>query len=684
MTDRDEYLEMAAALAAPAPRSKTNREFAGTLLLPDGPQAGERYDPDSEPAQSVIFDALDGKILDGTGKPFRDIVYVAATQVGKSLAAVLVPSMAAVCADSSVIYCLPTGDLISKVWTTKLLPSIRGCGLGDWLPDQGPGARGGKPSALVMRHPSTGRRAGAIIFMAGGEGKKREVGQAGVTAKTVLIDEADEYEDSHRVALIRQRAASFGREAVTITTSTVKKDTGSVILALYQDSTASRLWFACPHCHRYQPLEWDCVRYDGADDPAALDSARYYCAHCAAAWTEADRQVALQSWRLVHTGQHIDESGALTGALPRTHTFGLRCGKLDYHLGFGLGDLAVEHRRAKARVDLAGDHGLMRSFYRDRLSREYTGDQILDDVGTPQQLSKTGLAARSECSTYNVAERSKEKDGDGYWVSDCPTEVEALCAACDVQRGGVKAPGRLYFLITGFDSQFRTYDLAWGSLVLAPIGTAPNTVQLHEGLERLNELWTALATRFERPLIRRGVDVGDRQDEIRQWLIRHPEVWPVKGENYGMKAEDKGFDSPGWLYRRVQAGKWNLYHVDVSPVRRQAQAQFLVPVGKPGSGHLPKGLNRQDSLVSHYCATAEIPDGRGGTRWSEREIDRKHHPDWARRHDLLDCRTYALALIHQWLRESDRRRAQSEYVKALEAQKPPPPNEDWVGRDSWV
>jgi hypothetical protein len=674
--DATTLAERALARAKKRRTPLTYRAFAKTTVLPAGPLKGHPYDPDSDPCQSYLIDQLD------SGRWERIFVCTPPQIGGKTTVGVLFPALRnAIALRLPVGYGLPTLQDLDKAWAEKLKPALTGSGYGDHLPKAGPGARGGRGHTLQFTDPESGELEGMLVFLAGGA--------YGSTVAAAIVDEVDQFRTSDgepqwgALEDIFARADAYGRRALRIAVGTIENDDRSIIIPLVKEQgTGTRPWWPCPHCNRFRLWSWAEIHYEPTDEDSARKSARLNCPACAALISDGERLKALRLMRFIHRGQTIDENGETVGTAPRTTALGLLWTALD-SVRSNLGELAVDHLRARAQVEARNDHGLMRKFVRYRLCEPYTGDKILDD-GAPQQLSKTGLAARSECSTYNVAERSKEKDGDGYWVSDCPTEVEALCAACDVQRGGVKAPGRLYFLITGFDSQFRTYDLAWGSLVLAPIGTAPNTVQLHEGLERLNELWTALATRFERPLIRRGVDVGDRQDEIRQWLIRHPEVWPCKGENYGMKAEDKGFDAPGWLYRRVQAGKWYLYHVDVSPVRRQAQAQFLVPVGKPGAGHLPKGLNRQDSLVSHYCATAEIPDGRGGTRWSEREIDRKHHPDWARRHDLLDCRTYALALIHQWLRESDRRRAQSEYVKALEAQKPPPPNEDWVGRDSWV
>ena len=410
----------------------------------------------------------------------------------------------------------------------------------------------------------------------------------------------------------------------------------------------------------------------------AAESARYYCKHCGTAWTEPDRHSALSRGRLVHSGQGIDESGRTTGDMPRTKTFGLRCSKLDYHLGLGVPDLAVEHRRAKIRADVSSDHGLLRSFYRDRLSQPYTLDQATED-SAPQQLTRAWLAARSTGSHYGFSRQPiRDENGDGYYISECPPEVEAIVAACDVQRGGLRAPPRLYFLVTGFTADFRTYDLAWGSLVMAPMGQAgASTAELHAGLDRLDALVSELGQDYGRTVVRRGVDVGDRQDEIRQWLIRHPSWWPVKGSG-NSKADDNHFDIGGWIYRRQQEGRWHLYLIEVEKVRQQAQNGFLVKPNTPGAAHLPRGILAQDSIAKHYCATALIPDGRGGVTWSWKRC--ADHFEWNNRRDLLDCRTYGLALAHQWLREADRRRAMEEYTKAIEQPKPTDPG--WIDNHS--
>ncbi len=588
-------------LLSPPPRPLTHREFARTLLLPDGPAQGQRYEPDSEPAQSIITDALDGKILDATGKPFRDIVFVAATQTGKSLCGVIVPSMRAVIGlRSPCVYCLPTGDLISKVWTTKLLPSIHGCGLGAWLPETGPGSRGGKAPAIPFFEPVTRRRAGSMIFVAGGEGNKREAGQASVTAGVAVLDEVDEYESSHRVALMKQRVASYGSEALTICTSTVKKDTGSVILGLYEESTQSRLWFACPHCHRYQPLEWENVRYEGADDHAVADSARYYCSHCATGWTETDRHRSLSNYRLVHQGQSVDDGGRISGECPRSRTFGLRASKLDYHIGLGLPDLATEYRRAKSRLEEAGDHGLMRSFYRDRLSREYTAE--LEEMESGKELTWQFLLQRSHRGewgpTRHVTDRSEDRAPTySRHVADPPPDCQGTVAGVDVQHD------RCYWTLVGYSGNGATYDIAWGYEYAREDRTPGNTADFHALLDQISALCVDYSGAL--PFLSGGLDVGDQTDLLMAWIKGRRPLWkPTKGASGALK--DEPGDIPGLVHVRD-----GLCHLATDALREAIHSAYRRPNGEAGACHIPTGLQSTPSdtaYLRHICAEKQVLD----------------------------------------------------------------------------
>ncbi len=659
-------------------RPPTYRAFARTLTLPGGPLKGHPYDPDSDPCQSYLINQMDA------GQWERIYVCAPPQLGGKTIIGILLPALRnAVALRLPVGYALPTLQDLDKAWSEKIKPAIKGSGFGLHLPQSGPGARGGRGHTLEFTDPETGDAEGMLVFLAGGA--------YGSTVAVVAVDEVDQFRTADGAPMWEaledcfQRANAYGRRALRIAVGTIEHDERSIILPLVQEQgTGTRPWAKCPHCNRYQLLSFTQVTYDATDEESARESARLACQHCATLWTEDDRQRAVRAAKFIHRGQTIDEAGDVIGNAPRTTALGLLWTALDSSLG-DLREICVDHLRAKRQLETRTDHGLMRKFYRYRLCECYTGDKI-DDAGLPQQVSRTYLAARSEGSTYNILERTKERDGDGYWIAECPPEVEAISVGIDVQRGGQKAPGRLYYVATGFDQSFRTWDLSWGSLILAPAGHEPSTGQLHTGLDRMSEHLRKLSDQFGRSIVRRGVDVGDRQDEIHLWLKRAPEYSAVKGSNQSMRATERE-DIAGWVYRREQEGRFNIWFIDTSQVRRQAQMQFLVPPNKPGAGHLPRGLIRSDSLITHYCGTAEVPDGRGGTRWSERQSDRQHHADWQYRHDLLDCRTYGLALAYQWLRDGERRRAWEDYQKAA-AETTSTTGSDWstqhAGGESWI
>ncbi len=575
-------------MTAPPAKAPSYSEFAASLYLPDGPQAGERWDPQSEPAQAVKLAMLDGKILDCNGEPFRELVDVSAAQTGKSLTDIIVPAMrSATALGQNVVYCLPTMDLVAKVWTTKLLPSLRGCGLGAWLPSTGPGSKGGKPVALPLVNPTTGARAGSIIFLAGGSGAKREAGQAGVSAGIILNDEADEYENAHRLALVDARAAAFGRHSLKIKTSTVKKDANSVILALFREATGSRLWFSCPHCRRFQPLEWEQVRYDGSDDLTAEASARFYCLQCAVGWTDADRRKALETYQVVHRGQEVDESGAITGPIPRTKAFGLLTTKLDFHLGAGLGELAVEHRRAKARLEESGDHGLMRSFYRDRLAREYTAEIEEMEAGT--ELSSQYLLQRAIRCEWGPVRQVTDRAVDSAptysrHLADPPPAAIGVVAGVDVQRD------RVYWVNVAYGVDGTTWDVAWGYEYGRQDRSPYSKGELFALLDRVDIVTREYSGPI--PFTAGGLDTGDQTDDLLAWLKGKPLWKPTRGSNGTIK-DDPG-DIPGIVHRRE-----GLYLIDTDAVRELLHSAYRRPNGTVGAAHLPNGLQNNSTDMAY-------------------------------------------------------------------------------------
>lgn len=628
-----------------AKRPPTYLDFARTLWVPndDPPPASLPYNPLSDPIQKWLIEQMD--LRDETsGQPYWDRFYVCAPPQwgGKTLVCVILPSLrAAIGCRLPVGYALPTLSDVDRAWQTKVKKAIRQSGYSQYLPKQGPGSKGGRGAAVQFVDPDNGEGLGEMIFMAGGA--------YGSTVAVACVDEADQFRDHQGNPLwddledIFNRANAYRSRALRIAVGTVEHDQNSIILVLVDEhGTGTRIWPKCQHCGRHQLILPDQFSYDPETDKSARNTAHIACRMCGAKWSEPERRQALYDGIFVHRNQEVDDAGRIVGPDPNTRKLGLLWTAFD-SVRADLGQIAQEHRLAKLGQE-RGDHGLMQKWERYRLCcRAKSG---LDESGQPHRITTPYLEARSAASDYALTRQDRIEGGESRYESECPPWVEWLSVSSDVQRGGERSPGRLYYLVQGWNSDGRTWDLAWGTVIMSPTGQQPTTGELHAGLDTLHHRVEEYARSIGKSIAIRGVDVADRQDEIVAWLFRNPKWLPLRGTPQDLKPLDNN-DRPGWLYHRTQSSgsrPWNLWLIPVDDVQRQAQAQFLVPVGKPGSAHIPRGLSRQHALIVHYCAVAWIKDDRGRERWSAGKQDRQWHHEWHYRHDLLDCRMMALAI----------------------------------------
>lgn len=600
----------------------TVREFATKrMLVPDGPYAGQTLDPSLEAPQDALVDALDGKVMTALDTPFRSIAICWATQSGKSTIGILAPSLhQAIGCKESVVYCLPTGDLLTKVWTTKLEPSIKDSGLGSFLPDKGPGSKGGRPPALPFRDPLTKARLGSMIFTAGGLGTKSESGQAGVTVRVALLDEADEYENSHRLHLVRERAASFGDDMMDITASTVKKDRDSVILDEVHQGTNCRAFFRCPHCGTWQKWERERISYGGEDEIAVRESARYACSGCAVAITEDERLGMLSDYRIVAEGQSVDENGVVIGDLPRVMTWSMTAPAMDFSIGPTMPKLAARHWKATRQIERTQDHGGMRSYYRDCWCEGYTGD-LEDDMADVQRVDAGYLAYLSREFGFAKYEHQKDHLFSRY-VAAVPPECTGQAIGCDVQGN------RIYWTITGCsDDGTKTWDLAFGyehlgshKGKLVPFSRGDNCKIMQRIHEEVCEI-------YQLTWIDRCVDINYETEELEKWLRRHKGVWhgiggvkrlPKAGKGKVVRCPDLLLWESSWR----QCGCFRI--VDEESMRRVHRA-ILAKQAVLGSG-----LTASDAYILHLDSWEDV-DG----KWKPKR----------RRDDWFDCRKYTTALI---------------------------------------
>lgn len=642
----DLIADEASRILAPPPRPRPVLEFACSLRWPDGPDAGERVDPRSHPAgYEIAKDFAEGG--------YDEMVNLGPVQDGKTWWTIVLPMLYFLAElRLSATYGVPDRALAGKAWRAKLKPTIENCGLAHLLPKSGPGSDGGAPDDVLMT-------TGARLYMLGA-GARNEAGQAMVTSAGVFIDERDSIR-SRWVELLKARSAAYDVLARNHETSTIKDDDKSATWAVYQGSTACRLWFACPTCAAaqhatggWQLLEWEQVDADWTNDETARESVRLVCRHDPAhRLTENDRQAMLRQWRRVSRGQAVTADGTITGDKPPTRRRGLRWSSLDSPRK-SLPRLAVQFRQACERRDAYGDHEPLRQFYRDMLALPYRADRDGSDVlqmfGADYDRTRAYLATRS--SAHGWATLVDHKDEAGLFsrhIAPLPPGATMAVVTIDVQEN------RCYWLIVAADADLRTWDVAHGYEYGTHERLPTSEAEMHSIIDRVrDEIVPDVCDAL--PIVARGVDVNYRTDELVRWLTTNRDWLPVVGageEVAGKKrAEHDAKNLPGVVYLTRPDG-WQLgsqqplHLVDVDRVREQAQTAFLRPVGSVGAAHLPRGLKAGSAYIMHLCGELLQEDPRNGRRKWRKQTGR---------HDYLDCRTYAVALLRLHV-ERERRRA---------------------------
>ncbi len=611
-------------------RPPSLREFCGRLLYPGGPLEGQTIDISSDPVHNWVVDQIDSGQYTG-------LAWCASPQYsGKTLIGIMAQTLhSAIGCGLPTGYALPTLADLDKAWAAKVRPQFVNAGFENALPKSGRGARGGRgPSVQLYRED--GKRAGPLIFMAGGA--------YGDTCARLMVDEADQFRaadgtpDWPAIEDLRARTGSYGPRAFVTFVGTLETNCRerSIILTLAEDQgTGTMPWMPCPSCGRHQRVTGADMQYDARDEMAVAETARIVCQHCT---TQIDRDGLYWMQRrmlFVHRGQTVDESGEIQGEAPRTRLLGLVQNCYAATIA-DLPTIAVKRWSAERLAEM-GDNGSLRKHY--WYMECTTAPEDGDEDGQTIIPTRNRLAALATRSGYALAVDRRDESGDSVHLAEVPAWVEHVTVGCDVQRGGERAPGRIYFLALG-RGDGRSCVLGWGHIIAGPIGRMPTEPELHQALDRLDGLLRDWAP--DAAIVQRGVDVGDRKDEIVRWLRSHKTWTPVMGTR-PLKAQS--LDLPGWIYTRRQDGGWSLVMVETESVTRICHGELVSGDGA-GSCAIPAGVDRESTLLRHLCATVEYEPG----KWSTRAKDRVHHPEWQYRHDLLDCLAYARALAYAWER----------------------------------
>ena len=133
-------------------------------------------------------------------------------------------------------------------------------------------------------------------------------GLASRPIRILLCDEVDRYPfsagaEGDPVNLAKKRTVTFwNRKIVLVSTPTIRGL--SRIETAYAESDQRQYWVPCPGCGAQQVLVWGQVRWESAAGGHAggehrPETARYHCAACDAAWSDALRWAAIRrgEWR---------------------------------------------------------------------------------------------------------------------------------------------------------------------------------------------------------------------------------------------------------------------------------------------------------------------------------------------------------------------------------------------------
>lgn len=635
----------------------THREFCPRTRLPGGPLKGTPYDPATDPVQSWLIDQID------SGR-WQRIYWSAPPQIaGKTQCAIIVPAMrAAICLKAAVGYGLPTLHDLDRGWQTKVAPTIKDAGLGDYLPQQGPGSRGGRPPSVTFEDPENNRAPlGSFVFLAGGAKQ--------VTVRVVVVDEIDAWRSSdgeprwNDLEDVWSRADSFQSDAIRIGVGTVEVDdpARSIVLALVNEhGTGHRLWARCPHCGTYAAMDWEKFTYEyrtlesgsGADTAHAIATASYACAHCAACWSEDDRRAALLACRFAAKAQTVDAAGIVQGPEPTTRALGLRTHALDCILTT-MAAIAEKHALARYALETHANHEPMRKFYRYQRVEGYTGD-IDGEADKHKTLDHRDLAARSARTAWTTVVDDRDDHGrwSRNWALELPPASFAV-AAIDVQRN------RLYTSATGFADDRQTWDLAWG-IESAQGGTReaepPPFVagELEATLNRTADWYEErLGDLFRIGVVDTGDTDADCIAELIEWLATRPRWVGVRGT--GRKGSNSVAGDPG-LPKVTGAGQRTDYDAEVdglicwerrwkpglgryivatTAASRSYLSAYRATPGQPGAAHIPGPLKPGNAYLRHLTARGDVANKVTGVIKFQ---------DIAGRHDWGDCKAYAHAV----------------------------------------
>lgn len=579
-----EAADAACAVLAPPPQARPLYQFACEITLSGGgPLDGTKLNPPAERA-------IDLWLQEVSSRRHQWHVLIAPSQRGKTLCGVIIPILHALI-DRRVNagWVMPNLDKLGQKWVGDIQPTIESSGFGEYLPTKGPASKGGRPAALRINDPTTGRRMSTMYAMPLGKGGSESSTSSNPCA-FLAIDEADDAESAGQLKLAMKRTAAFGAAGGGIVVSTINARQGRSlhpIIELYEDTTKTRMAHVCPHCN---------ARVTLGIENFSHETASMSCPSCGVVWSESDRHAARNNGVYVHER-------------PDAEVFGVRYVAVDYFWEYPdpatgkttsvMQTLASEHKAALAAKD-RGDQSPWNTYIRKQWCMEET-----DDGGDVPTTVDMALAARTTRSVYARGE--------------IPPDAKVVTIGADTGKKEV------WWLGLAMAPDMRWWIVDWSVKTTADARGEPTPDQQREMLDRMRDR----AMRIGRA-DSMGIDVGYNTDLVVKWAQANG-FRQMRGDCRPTGFKDDGPTTlPSWASERRQADGTRWLFIDGAIVKAEIHKSLARNPGEPGAGHLPRGQEAGDWLIRHL--TCEVWDAK--------------YSAWVKKHKdnhLLDCLVYAWA-----------------------------------------
>jgi len=563
------------------------------IRLPKGPRRGMLFDPDYAPFNHFIFDA----IMDDR---WRKVSIVGPTQNGKTTIATNIPLLYYLFEmQEDVIFGLPSMELASGMWLEKLKPVIEDSIYRDMLPTKGAGSRGGNFTAVRFKNGVT------LRFMGAGGGAEQ---MSSHTAKYILLTEIDKMDQSRGegteadpVSLIQNRCDAF-EDSKIVMECTVTNEQGRIWQESMVHGSGGIIHVPCPKCNFFQELNREGLIFNNESGLVAEETAAYKCCKCEELWTNSDRLEALDTPKLVHRGQYIDNSGNVVGELPPTKNFGMHYNVLHSPMQ-SLSKTAGQQWEAD-RSDLKE---VKKAMIQSKWAIPYRDEDIDRDQISMQTLRKLA-------------------DGSDYRLREVPSWCDKIIFSVDIQKG--------YSFW-----QAEAYNMESMHSVVLEYGTVDQRDESDAGfynmLQELDDI--AMEGWDNKTSDLKMIDTGYRYDLIGPWMKRNKTWFGVKGIGQGQRNKLTGkkeiYKVNGIFGIRIQDDGNRIWFIEVDNTKALVHDRYLIENETIDCfRHVPQDVD----ITWIKSMTAEARE------WDELGEEFK----WKkvrRRNDYLDCASYAIA-----------------------------------------